>query len=116
MWEEGLSSLGALSPWDLKHVVALYENIHDQYRMGWDSDGPDAYYLAREMDKLARRLRRLYHPVWTPQLARLASELKQMARDIQIGRRRLRFASYPEQRHNRLQLLGSRPFWGGDLA
>ncbi|KAL6709666.1 hypothetical protein ACN47E_001094 [Coniothyrium glycines] len=99
---DDLSELGAISPYDLHRILRISDEIHDHYRMGIESDGPDTYYLAREMDKLSRRIRRIHNQIrpfsQAPSLASWADQLHYMARDMQIGPRRLRHYTMPKRR------------------
>ena len=66
--------------------------------------------LAREVQKLAKYLRRMHHFYpWMPQLGTLSDQLKYMGRDVQIGPQRLRYHTMPKQRYKRQRLLNE---WG----
>jgi hypothetical protein len=98
--DEGMFQLGMIFPDQLGRIMEAYNGIHHHYRHGLDRDGPDAYHLSRELEKLARKLRRShFHMPWLSQLGMFADQLKYMGRDMQIGRRRRRYYPMPKERY-----------------
>jgi hypothetical protein len=88
-----LEELADWDPYRYAHIVRMYEGIHDHYRMGYDRDGTESYYLSREVEKLSKLLNKLYrrNPWGSRGLGDLATQLKYMGRDVQIGPRRLKY-------------------------
>ncbi|KAF1845620.1 uncharacterized protein K460DRAFT_284583 [Cucurbitaria berberidis CBS 394.84] len=103
---QGLSELSIIMPDEVGDVLEAFDSIHHHYRWGFDRDGPDSYFLSREVEKLSRFLRRMYrfYP-WVPQLGTLSEQLKYMGRDVQTGPRRLRYHTMPKHRYKPWQLL-----------
>ena len=79
----------------------MHESIHNHLRMGYDRDGPESFYLSREVDKLSRWMQKLYrHGPWGGRgLGDLASQLKHFGRDVQIGPRRRKYHVEPMPRY-----------------
>jgi hypothetical protein len=97
-------------PFQHAHIMRMYDGIHGHYQMGYDRDGPESYYLSREVEKLSRLLSKLYRRnPWSGRgLGDMASQLKYMERDVQIGPRRLRYHVRTQPRY-----LDGRYYRGG---
>jgi hypothetical protein len=91
----------------------MYESIHAHFMMGYDRNGTESFYLSRELEKLSRRMQRLYnrHPWADRRLADLAGHLKYAGRDVQIGARRKRFYKLSAPRYHDGRYYPSEP-WG----
>ncbi|KAF2832061.1 hypothetical protein CC86DRAFT_462444 [Ophiobolus disseminans] len=98
--EEILHELALLDPYRYEHIRQMHDSIHSHYRMGYDRDGPESYYLSREVEKLSRLLQKLHrHTPWGGRgLGDIASQLKHFGRDVQVGRRRGRYG-HPRPRY-----------------
>lgn len=84
-------------PQEVDQVVGAWETIHHHYQFGLDRDGPDSYWLSREMERLSKRLRQMYRVCpWVPQLNMLSDQLRYMGRDVQVGPQRLRYRTMPK--------------------
>ena len=97
-----------LSLWDpYRHalIMDMYHGIHGHYMMGYDRDGPESFFLSREVEKLSRALQRCYRKnPWSGRgIGDLASQLKYAGRDLQIGPRRRKYHVRPRPR-----------YWNGD--
>jgi hypothetical protein len=97
-----LDELSYYNPHQHAHILRLYETIHGHYMLGYDRDGPESYYLSREMEKLSKMLQRACRG--NPRSGRgfgdIASQLKYMGRDIIITPRRKRYHTYPRPRYS----------------
>lgn len=120
MKPDALDLLEELSLYDpLRHasILQLYNNIHGQYMMGHDRDGSEAYYLSRELAKLAKMLGRDYrrNPCSGRGFGDLASYLKYMSSEMLVGPRRRKYHCLPRYSYNNdFQFPGARRRrWGG---
>ncbi|KAH7077124.1 hypothetical protein FB567DRAFT_142882 [Paraphoma chrysanthemicola] len=96
-----LDELSLWDPYEHARLVQLYENIHHHFMMGYNRDGSESFWLSRDLEKLSRRMQRLYHrhPCADRRVAGLAGHLKHAGRDLQIGRRRKGFHMRPGPRY-----------------
>jgi hypothetical protein len=98
-----------IAPPYFDHVLRAYQGIHYHYKRGFGQNGPGSYYISREIERLAKMLRKLYFATGMHELASWSDQLKYMGRDIQLGPRRLRWSTVPEHRYSRgfsLQRIG----------
>ncbi|KAF1836809.1 hypothetical protein BDW02DRAFT_208887 [Decorospora gaudefroyi] len=93
-------TLQMFSPFLANAIFNAFERIHHHYKWGFDSDGPDAYLLAREMEKLAKILRGTWHNTGIEELGIWADQLQYMRREMQVGPARLRYNVMPRRRYN----------------
>jgi hypothetical protein len=85
-----LEELAMWDPYQHAHIMRMYDGIHGHYQMGYDRDGPESYYLSREVEKLSSLLNKLYRRnPWSGRgLGDMAQQLKYMGRVVQMGPRR----------------------------
>lgn len=96
-----LDELSLYDPLRHTNIVQLYNSIHGQYQMGYDRDGAEAYYLSRELAKLAKILARDYRrSPWSDRsFGDIASHLKCMSSELMVGPRRRRYHYHPRHRY-----------------
>ncbi|KAH7072840.1 hypothetical protein BKA63DRAFT_52131 [Paraphoma chrysanthemicola] len=96
-----LDELSLWDPYEHARLVQLYENIHAHFMMGYDRDGAQSFWLSRDLEKLSRRMQRLYHrhPWADRRVAGLAGHLKYAGSDLQINPGRKRFHRRPVPRY-----------------
>jgi hypothetical protein len=89
--EDELCQLTYLTPHHFGRFQDLFDSVHHHFQCNMDGDGPDAYFLACEVEELSRHLHRMYkmYPM-LPGVSRMADEFKLMSRDVQTGFRRQR--------------------------
>jgi hypothetical protein len=87
------------------HVLDAYECIHYHYKRGFDQDGPESYYISREVERLSKLLRKLYFATGMHELASWSDQLKYMGRNTHMSPRRYRSNIMPKHRHNRGPLM-----------
>jgi hypothetical protein len=104
-----LEELFFWDPFEHARLQQMYDLIHAHFMMGYDRDGMESFYISREVEKLSRSLERLYnnYPWADHRLADLASHLKYMGRDVQIGPRRKRFHRFPRPRYHDGRFYGN---------
>ena len=87
-------------PYQHALIMRMYDGIHGHYQMGYDRDGPESYYLSREVEKLSRLLDKLCRRnPWSGRgLGDMAQQLKYMGRGVQMGPRRQRYHVRPKPR------------------
>ncbi|KAF2034751.1 hypothetical protein EK21DRAFT_85313 [Setomelanomma holmii] len=97
---EILAELSLYDPYRFAHISELCETIHGHYRMGWDRDGSESYFLSRDMDKLSKLLHKLYrHTPWIEgDFDDFASRLRLMGRELHVGPKRQHYYSLPRSR------------------
>jgi hypothetical protein len=93
------------APDEYDYIRHTYRKIHYHYKRGFDGDGPDSYFLARELEDLSKRFRWMYRGTGIQQFAALADQLKYMGRDVQVGPRRLRYRTMPKEWYRPWNLL-----------
>jgi hypothetical protein len=95
-----LDELSYHDPHRHAHIIQLYNDIHGRYRLGYSRDGPEAYHLSHEMEKLSRLLQKSCRrtPWGGHGLDKIASQLRHMGRDPVISprRRRCRVRVWPQ--------------------
>ncbi|RMZ73917.1 hypothetical protein GMOD_00004723 [Pyrenophora seminiperda CCB06] len=111
--EESLDHLcreGILDPIELEAILERIQGIHRHYPWGFNCDGPESYLMARELDRMSRKLQGMYHATDIGQFAMLAKQLMYMGRNVQVGPRRPRFHALPHQRYRPRGLIP--PYYG----
>jgi hypothetical protein len=96
-----LDELSLYDPLRHTNILQLYNSIHGQYMTGHDRDGAEAYYLSRELAKLAKILARDYRRnPWSDRgFGDIASRLKYMSSEMLVGPRRRRYHCLPRHRY-----------------
>lgn len=94
-----------LAPPYFDHVLEAYKCIHRYYKHGFDQDGPESYYVSREIERLSKLLRKLYFATGMHELASWSDQLKYMGRDTQMSSRRFRSSAMSKHRNNRGSLM-----------
>ncbi|EUC38598.1 hypothetical protein COCCADRAFT_82433 [Bipolaris zeicola 26-R-13] len=90
------------SPRIVHSILEAFHNTHYHYQLGLDTESEDPYYLAQEIERLSRYVRKLYRAFPDMiELALWADQLKYLGRDVQIAPRRIRHSPIPKHRHNR---------------
>ncbi|KAH6844423.1 hypothetical protein CC77DRAFT_589805 [Alternaria alternata] len=103
--EEGLFELRMVASPYFDHVLEAYKCIHRYYKHGFDQDGPESYYVSREIERLSKLLRKLYFATGMHELASWSDQLKYMGRDTQMSSRRFRSSAMSKHRNNRGSLM-----------
>ncbi|KAL7774901.1 hypothetical protein CFE70_005816 [Pyrenophora teres f. teres 0-1] len=113
--EESLDCLlheGVIDPAELSTILERVQGLHRHYQWGFNSDGPEMYLLARELERISRKLQRMYHDTGIGQFSVLADQFMYMGRNVQVGPRHRRFRTIPQQRHRPWGFLP--PYFGYD--
>lgn len=99
--DECLLELALWDPYHYDYIRQMHDSIHSHVLMGYDRDGPESFFLSREVEKLSRLLQKMYrHDPWQGRgLGDLARELKLIGRDVQIGPRRRKYHPRPRPRY-----------------
>jgi hypothetical protein len=107
-----LDELSYYNPHQYAHILQLYEIIHGHYRLGYGRDGPESYYLSREVEKLSKLLQRACRG--SPRRGRgfsdIASQLRYMGRDIMIAPRRRKYHTFPRPRYSDVSFYTGEPY------
>lgn len=71
----------------------MYDGIHNYYMLGYDREGPESYYLSKEVEKFLREVQRLSRrSPWVERgLRDFERQLKYLNREVQMGARRRRY-------------------------
>ncbi|EDU45295.1 hypothetical protein PtrSN002B_000301 [Pyrenophora tritici-repentis] len=112
--EESLECLfheGVIEPGELSTILERLQGIrHCQW--GFNGDGPETYLLARELERISRKLQRMYHDTGIGHFSALADYFMYMGRSFQVGPRHRRLRTIPQQRHRPWGFLP--PYFGYD--
>jgi hypothetical protein len=97
-----LDELSYYNPHQHANILQLYETIHRHYMLGYDRDGPESYYVSREMEKLSKMLQRACRRnPWSERgFGNIASQLRYMGQDIMIAPRRRNYHTFPRPRYS----------------
>jgi hypothetical protein len=74
-----------IAPPYFDHVLRAYQGIHYHYKRGFGQNGPGSYYISREIERLAKMLRKLYFATGMHELASWSDQLKYMGPDVFDG-------------------------------
>jgi hypothetical protein len=97
-----LDELSYYNPHQHAHILQLYDTIHGHYRLGYDRDSPDSYYLSRELEKLSKALQRAgRRSPWSGRgIDDIGSRLKiMMGPGVRVAPRRRKYHTRPRPRY-----------------